>query len=70
MPLIQVTMIQGRTLEQKNAFFEKVTVVAVETLGVKPEQVRVVINEVPAEHWAIGGVSKAVIDAQKAAQGS
>lgn len=50
MPLIQVTMIQGRTPEQKNAFFAQVTAVAAETLGVKPEQVRVVINEVPAEH--------------------
>ncbi len=69
MPLIQATMIAGRSLEQKNAFFEKVTAVAVETLGVKPEQVRVVINEVPAEHWAIGGVSKAVLDAKAAAKG-
>ena len=69
MPLIQSTMIAGRSLEQKNAFFEKVTAVAVETLGVKPEQVRVVINEVPAEHWAIGGVSKAVLDAKAAAKG-
>ncbi len=62
MPLIQATIIAGRTLEQKNAFFEKVTAVAVETLGVKPEQVRVVINEVPPEHWAIGGMSKAVLN--------
>ena len=69
MPLIQATMIAGRSLEQKNAFFEKVTAVAVETLGVKPEQVRVVINEVPAEHWAIGGMSKAVLDAKAAAKG-
>ena len=66
MPLIQATIIAGRTPEQKRAFFEKVTAVAVETLGVKPEQVRVVINEVPAEHWAIGGVSKADLDARKA----
>lgn len=59
MPLIQATIIAGRTQEQKDSFFEKVTAVAVETLKVKPEQVRVVINEVPAEHWAVGGVSKA-----------
>ncbi|NQY87624.1 MAG: 4-oxalocrotonate tautomerase [Gammaproteobacteria bacterium] len=65
MPLIQVTIIEGRTLEQKNSFFEKVTAVAVETLNVKEAQVRVVINEVPATHWAIGGVSKANIDANK-----
>jgi 4-oxalocrotonate tautomerase len=69
MPLIQATMIAGRTQEQKRAFFEKVTAVACETLGVKAEQVRVVINEVPAEHWSIGGVSKADIDAKNAAKG-
>ncbi|WP_242632973.1 tautomerase family protein [Thiothrix fructosivorans] len=28
---------QGRTPEQKNAFFAQVTAVAAETLGVKPE---------------------------------
>lgn len=69
MPLIQATIIAGRTPEQKRAFFEKVTAVAVETLGVKAEQVRVVINEVPAEHWAIGGISKADLDAEKAQGG-
>ena len=65
MPLIQVTIIEGRTVEQKNSFFEKVTAVAVEALNVKKAQVRVVINEVPATHWAIGGVNKANIDAKK-----
>ena len=65
MPFIQATLIAGRTQEQKEAFFEKVTAVAVETLGVKPEQVRIVINEVPAEHWAIGGGSKAAMNTRK-----
>ncbi len=69
MPLIQATIIAGRSQEQKEAFFEKVTAVAVETLGVKPEQVRVVINEVPAEHWAIGGVSKARLNARNNEKG-
>ena len=63
MPLIQTTIITGRSEQQKRDFFRKVTAVAVETLGVKPEQVRVVINEVPAEHWSVGGVTKAELDA-------
>ncbi|KAA6183178.1 4-oxalocrotonate tautomerase [Thiohalocapsa marina] len=67
MPLIQATVIQGRTLAQKEAFYEGVTRVAAETLGVKPEQVRVVLTEVPAEHWAIGGVTKARLDANNPA---
>ena len=64
MPLVQATIMEGRTQEQKEAFFKGVTQVAVETLNVKPEQVRVVINEVPRTHWAIGGVSVAERDRQ------
>ena len=62
MPLIQATIMAGRSQQQKEAFFRKVTAVAVETLNVKPEQVRVVLHEMPHEHWAIGGVSKAALD--------
>ena len=65
MPLIQATIMEGRTQEQKEAFFKGVTQVAVETLNVKPEQVRVVINQVPKTHWAIGGVSVAERDKDK-----
>ncbi len=65
MPLIQATIIKGRSEKQKRAFFEGVTAVAVEALQVKAAQVRVVINEVPAEHWAVGGISKAELDAGK-----
>ena len=65
MPLIQATIIQGRSEKQKEAFFKGVANVAVETLGVQLPQVRVVINEVPSEHWSIGGISKAKLDAQK-----
>jgi 4-oxalocrotonate tautomerase len=64
MPLVQATIIEGRTPEQKEAFFAGVTRVAAETLGVRPEQVRVVIYEVPATHWSIGGITKAKRDAQ------
>ena len=63
MPLIQATIMEGRTQEQKEAFYQGVTQVVVETLNVRPEQVRVVLNEVPKTHWAIGGVSVAERDA-------
>lgn len=64
MPLIQATIMEGRTQAQKEAFYQGVTQVVVETLNVKPEQVRVVLNEVPKTHWAIGGVSVAERDAK------
>jgi len=65
MPLIQATIMEGRTQAQKEAFFKAVTQAAVETLNVKPEQVRVVINQVPKTHWAIGGISVAERDKDK-----
>jgi len=34
-----------------------VTAAIADTLKVKPESVRVILTEVPAEHWGIGGVS-------------
>ena len=63
MPLIQATIMEGRSQAQKEAFYQGVTQVVVETLNVRPEQVRVVLNEVPKTHWAIGGVSVAERDA-------
>lgn len=57
MPLIQTTIMEGRTQEQKEAFFQAVTQAAVDHLGVKPEQVRAMINEIPSTHWSIGGES-------------
>jgi len=48
-------MARGRTEAQKQRFAEKVTGLAVETLGVKPEWVTVVIDEYDRENWASGG---------------
>jgi 4-oxalocrotonate tautomerase len=58
MPLVQVTMIEGRTPEQKQALHREVTEAVIRALGVKPESIRTVIYEVPAAHWAVGGEPK------------
>ena len=68
MTLIQATIIEGRTQQQKDAFFKGVAEVAVKTLNAPLASIRIVITEVPAEHWSIGGVNKAVIDAEKSKQ--
>jgi 4-oxalocrotonate tautomerase len=59
MPIISVFILEGRNSDQKRAFLREVTDVAVRTLGVEPQQVRVLIQEVAHEHWAVAGVSKA-----------
>lgn len=59
MPLIEVTMSQGRTPLQIRALISAVTHAAVGALEVPLESVRVVVREVPGTHWAAGDVTLA-----------
>ena len=58
MPIIEVSMFEGRTLDQKRELVAKMTDVVVETLNVKPQAVRVLIREMKKENWAIAGQLK------------
>ena len=46
MPFIQVTMLAGRTLEQKHALIRKLSEATAEAVGTPIERVRVAIYEV------------------------
>lgn len=61
MPFIQVTMLQGRTIEQKHALIKRLTEATAEALGSEPARIRVAIYEVSADEWGVGGepISKA-----------
>jgi 4-oxalocrotonate tautomerase len=59
MPLVQVTMLEGRTPEQKQALHREVAEAVHRAVGAPLENIRVVIYEVPGGHWSIGGVPKA-----------
>ena len=54
MPFIQVTMIEGRTVEQKRALVAGIAHAAVEALDVPLDRVRVAIYEVSGDDWGIG----------------
>jgi 4-oxalocrotonate tautomerase len=58
MPIIQVQVLEGRSDEVIRELIAGVTDSAVRTLGVKPEQVRVIVQPVPRKYWAVGGVTK------------
>jgi 4-oxalocrotonate tautomerase len=58
MPLIQVSLIEGRAPQVKRALVAEVTDAVVRTLEAPRETVRVILNEVPPEHWAVGGVPR------------
>jgi 4-oxalocrotonate tautomerase len=59
MPLIEVTLVEGRTPEQLRALISGLTQAACEAVGAPIESVRVVVREVPATHWAAGDVTVA-----------
>ncbi len=58
MPLIQVTLVEGRAAERKEELIGELTSTIVRVLDAPRESVRVILVEVPAAHWGVGGISK------------
>ena len=57
MPIANIQILEDRAPEQKRELLRAVTAAIAESLDVKPDSIRVIIHEVPKEHWGIGGVS-------------
>lgn len=58
MPIIDISMLEGRPKEKKAELIRNVTDTVVETLGVPAQSVRVIIRDVPADQWGVAGVPK------------
>ena len=56
MPLVEVTMLEGRTADQKRKLAQRITDVMVEEAGAHREAVVVAFHEVSKESYASGGV--------------
>jgi len=56
MPVIQVTMLQGRTVDQKRKIAQRITDTMVEEAGARREAIMVAFHEVSKESYASGGV--------------
>lgn len=54
MPLVQVTLVAGRTPEQLRNLIHELHEAVVRSLDAPPDRVRVIVQEVPASHWAAG----------------
>jgi len=63
MPLIQVTMLQGRTVDQKRKLAQRLTDAMVEEAGARREAIVVTFVEVSKESYASGG--ELMVDKQK-----
>jgi 4-oxalocrotonate tautomerase len=57
MPLIEVTLVEGRTPEQLRALISGLTHAASAAVGAPVDNIRVVVREVPTTHWAAGDVT-------------
>lgn len=55
MAIVDITIIEGRTQAVKDALIDKLTQAVVDTLGAKPQQVRVVIREVKDGAYGVAG---------------
>ncbi len=55
MPVVQITMLAGRTADQKRKIARRITDAFVEEAGARREGIVVTFNEVPKESYASGG---------------
>lgn len=53
MPIVQIEMLSGRSLEQKRAMVKEITDSLVKTINCKPEAVRIIIREMEKENFGI-----------------
>ena len=56
MPIIQVNLLEGRTIDQKKKLVANLTEAVVKSLDVKPDAVRIILQEMAKQDYAIGGV--------------
>lgn len=70
MPIVTISIIEGRSEEAVKACLKAVAHAVHDTLGAPLESIRVIANAVPAAHWAVGDRTKDEIAAAAAPGGS
>jgi 4-oxalocrotonate tautomerase len=56
MPIIHVNLIEGRTVEQKRKLVAGITDAVVKSLDVKPDTVKIILQDMAKHDYAIAGV--------------
>jgi 4-oxalocrotonate tautomerase len=59
MPIIEVTLLEGRSQDTKLRLIQALTDATIEAVGAPRESVRVMIREIAPSNFAVGGVVKA-----------
>jgi len=55
MPIIQVHLIEGRTVEQKRRLVAELTDAVVKSLDVRPDTVRIILQDMAKHDYAVAG---------------
>jgi 4-oxalocrotonate tautomerase len=63
MPIVEITMIEGRTPEAKRRLIAKVTDAIIEAVEAPRDSIRIILREIPALHFGVGGKTKEKIEA-------
>lgn len=58
MPIVEITLIEGRSFAAKERLVKEVTEAVVSSIGAPKDAVRVILREVPPWHFATGGEFK------------
>jgi 4-oxalocrotonate tautomerase len=66
MPLVDVTLVTGRTPERIRDLIDRLTDAVEQALDAPRPSIRVIVREVPATHWAAGGQTIAERDSRPA----
>ena len=59
MPLVQISVREGRPAENIRKMISAVTNAVADSLNAPPQSIRVIVTEVPLTHWATGDVTLA-----------
>ena len=70
MPVVQVSVRQGRPPERIRKMISAVTTAVAESLDAPKDSVRVIVTEVPPQHWATGDVTLQEKDGSRAKEPS
>ena len=57
MPLVEVSLVEGRTQEQIRSLIHELHEAVIRALAAPPANVRILVRELPAAHWAAGDIT-------------
>lgn len=57
MVILKVTMLAGRSAEQKAELIQRITTAAAQRLNEPADGIRILVYELPPQNWGAGGIT-------------